>query len=73
MSVDWQTFAVSIIVGAALFYVARHITNEWLGRGSGGCGSCSCGPRDQRESSASGRHGQRISLGSVKVHNDHAA
>lgn len=71
MSVDWQTFVVSVIVGAALFYVVRHIVNEWLGSGSGGCGRCSCRPPEQRESSASARDGQRVSLGSVRVNVDH--
>jgi hypothetical protein len=39
-----QTLAVEIIVGLALLYVARRVTQTWFGQHSGcgsGCGKCS--------------------------------
>lgn len=70
MSVDWQAIVVSLIVGAALFYVARHLRNEWFGRGTGGCAKCSCRSEELSRHSDADRDGRRIQLGSVSVHTD---
>jgi hypothetical protein len=65
---DWQIWAVSLIVGAALFYVLRYMVREWRGRDDGGCGSCACGSkRSAIPMSSHGHQTHRIELTSVSA------